>query len=118
MGPNGDERRPSAMTSTDASSRRRSSLDAVCRILDIGRRLYPQAVRKAVDERRVERFHVKRCRWIMDRSPTYPQGVHAFYVAFHVKRWGLWITSVDNFWCAAMPTDGDVLRRWDRCLNG
>jgi hypothetical protein len=72
----------------------------------------------AVDEDRAVPFHVKRYRWIMDCAPNYPQGVQAFYVAFHVKRRGLWITSVDNFWCAVVPTDGDELLRWLVCLNG
>jgi hypothetical protein len=54
----------------------------------------------------------------MECLVNYPQGVQAFYVAFHVKRRGLWITSVDNFERAAVPTDGDLLLRGEGCLNG
>jgi hypothetical protein len=85
---------------------------------DIRSELYPQAVRNAVDEQPAGSFHVKRSRWIMERLVTYPQGGQAFYVAFHVKRWRLWITSVDNFECAAMPTDGDLRPPGWGCLNG
>jgi hypothetical protein len=85
---------------------------------DIRSRLYPQAVRKAVDERPCDSFHVKRSRWIMEWLVTYPQGAQAFYVAFHVKPRSLWITSVDNFERAAVPTDGDLLLPGWGCLNG
>jgi hypothetical protein len=85
---------------------------------DIKDWLYPQAVRNAVDERPRGSFHVKRSRWIMELPFTYPQGAQAFYVAFHVKRRSLWITSVDNFQCAAVPTDGDLPRPGWACLNG
>jgi hypothetical protein len=54
----------------------------------------------------------------MEWLVTYPQGGQAFYVAFHVKRRSLWITSVDNFECAAVPTDGDLPRPGWACLNG
>lgn len=41
---------------------------------------------------------------------VYPQGLQAFYVVFHVKRGGLWITFVDNFYGVVAPTDSDRLR--------
>ena len=50
--------------------------------------------------------------------PLYPQGVTAFYVVFHVKLVGLWITSVDNYGRSAEPTEGDGCRRSGLCLNG
>jgi hypothetical protein len=85
---------------------------------DIRGWLYPQAVRNAVDEQPRGSFHVKRSRWIMEWLVTYPQGAQAFYVAFHVKPRSLWITSVDNFERAAVPTDGDLLLPGWGCLNG
>ena len=63
-------------------------------------------------------FHVKRDRWKAVHPPVYPQGVQAFYVVFHVKQASLWITSVDNFQRAAMPTGGDVRGRRGVGLNG
>jgi hypothetical protein len=58
-------------------------------------------------------FHVKRRRWVLGCPRLYPQGAQAFYVVFHVKRQGLWITSVDNFGDRLGVGDGDVdLRVW------
>lgn len=52
-------------------------------------------------------FHVKRDGVRGGCPRVYPQGLHAFYVVFHVKLASLWITSVDNFCRGALPTDGD-----------
>jgi hypothetical protein len=58
---------------------------------------YPQAVRKPVEE--LQRISVSR--ETRPRLPTcpplYPQPPQALYVAFHVEREALWISSVDNF---------------------
>ncbi len=39
-------------------------------------------------------------------ADQYPQAEDAFYVAFHVKLGGLWITSVDNFGVLHMARRG------------
>jgi hypothetical protein len=85
---------------------------------DIGRWLYPQAVRNAVEKTAARPVSRETNRWIKSRPGTYPQGPQAVYVGFHVKGGCLWITSVDNFGRAAMPTDRDVPRRGRGCLNG
>jgi hypothetical protein len=66
----------------------------------------------------VRSFHVKPHRWITAHPPVYPQGVQAFYVAFHVKLASLWITPVDNFGVVGpFPSIGRTGRRGP-CLNG
>src|SRR3954470_24763649 len=63
-------------------------------------------------------FHVKQHRCTEVRPLLYPQGAHACDVVFHVKLRCLWITSVDNFWRAGVPTDRDVRQRGPSRPNG
>lgn len=64
-----------------------------------------------VEKGRESPFHVKRCvRWLR-YAPAYPQPWQRCDVVFHVKPQCLWITSVDNFGGASLPTDGDRHRR-------
>ena len=63
-------------------------------------------------------FHVKQSGRPELYPRVYPQGPQAFYVAFHVKRRRLWITSVDNFGRGVEGTDGDGRRGWAGHPNG